>query len=191
MQPGRVAARQRRAHRLRLDGLDNVIVRAQPQRLDRRLFAAWWGTNNLPENLKLCTFGGFALAAHGETLYLWNPEASARVAAVLRPDELGEVVLVRPGEKIPVDGSVVDGLRIGLGTDTAPPDMILNMQLGQLTRLDQKKIQDEYTALLKEIEYLEGIQEAPASRAFSYLISHPSGSLTFVPHTSTRAGKFT
>ncbi|MBI3923581.1 MAG: DNA gyrase subunit A, partial [Armatimonadetes bacterium] len=49
--------------------------------------------------------------------------------------------------------------RFALSDDQA--QAILNMQLGQLTQLDQKKIQDEYEELLKAIEYLEGILADP------------------------------
>ena len=49
--------------------------------------------------------------------------------------------------------------RFELSNDQA--QAILNMQLGQLTQLDQKKIKDEYEELLKTIEYLEGILADP------------------------------
>jgi len=40
-------------------------------------------------------------------------------------------------------------------------DAILNMQLGQLTRLDQQRLRDEYEALIKRIEELQAILRNP------------------------------
>ena len=46
------------------------------ERLDKRLFSAWWGPNSLPHDLQVCTYTGFGLGAYGEVLYLWNPGAT-------------------------------------------------------------------------------------------------------------------
>lgn len=46
------------------------------ERLDERLFGEWWGHDNLPAGLKLCTYGGFGLGDHGEQLFLWNGAAT-------------------------------------------------------------------------------------------------------------------
>lgn len=46
------------------------------ERLDARLFAAWWGADSLPEDLKLVTYSSFGLGAFGDTLYLWNAAAT-------------------------------------------------------------------------------------------------------------------
>ncbi len=40
-------------------------------------------------------------------------------------------------------------------------DAILNMQLGQLTRLDQQRLREEYEALIKRIEELQSILRSP------------------------------
>jgi DNA gyrase subunit A len=40
-------------------------------------------------------------------------------------------------------------------------DAILNMQLGQLTRLDQQRLREEYEALIKRIEELQAILRSP------------------------------
>jgi len=53
------------------------------------------------------------------------------------------------------------GLRARYGLSDEQANAILNMQLGQLTQLDQQRIQDEYADLLKEIEMLEGILADP------------------------------
>jgi hypothetical protein len=46
------------------------------ERLDERLFASWWGADNLPPGLKVCSYGGFGLGYLGEQLYLWNAAAT-------------------------------------------------------------------------------------------------------------------
>ena len=46
------------------------------ERLDARLFAAWWGDENLPEGLKLISYSGFGLGYLGDVLYVWNPAAT-------------------------------------------------------------------------------------------------------------------
>lgn len=45
------------------------------ERLDERLFGAWWGHDNLPVGLKFCTYSGFGLGYLGEQLFLWNAAA--------------------------------------------------------------------------------------------------------------------
>jgi len=46
------------------------------ERLDARLFAAWWGDENLPEGLKLISYSGFGLEYLGDVLYVWTPAAT-------------------------------------------------------------------------------------------------------------------
>jgi hypothetical protein len=44
-------------------------------------FRAWWGETNLPPNLQIVTFSGFAFHERGDTISIWN-------AAALDPSEL-------------------------------------------------------------------------------------------------------
>jgi hypothetical protein len=45
------------------------------ERLDDQLFGEWWGHDNVPPGLKLCTYSGFGLGYLGEQLFLWNAAA--------------------------------------------------------------------------------------------------------------------
>ncbi|PIZ32305.1 MAG: DNA gyrase subunit A [Armatimonadetes bacterium CG_4_10_14_0_8_um_filter_66_14] len=58
------------------------------------------------------------------------------------------------------------GLIEKFGLSDAQSQAVLNMQLGQLTRLDQDKIEAEYQELLKKIEYLNGILADPRKVLF-------------------------
>jgi lamin tail-like protein/Ig-like domain-containing protein len=46
------------------------------ERLNDRLFTAWWGAESLPANFKLVTYSGFGLGWSGDELFVWNGAAT-------------------------------------------------------------------------------------------------------------------